>query len=165
MAQTKLGEQVVNTNGNLPSIGSQAPDFKLATLDLREVSLKDFAGKNIVMNIFPSVDTSTCAMSVREFNKRAASLQDTVVLCISRDLPFAMKRFCGAEGITNVVTLSDYRGKGFSQNYGVYLTDGAFEGLDARAIVVVDKQGKVKYTELVPQIGHEPNYEAALKAL
>lgn len=165
MAQTKLGENTVNTNGNLPAAGSAAPDFSLANNDLQNKSLKDYAGKNLVLNIFPSIDTRVCAMSVREFNKRAADLPDTTVLCISKDLPFAFKRFCGAEGITNVETLSDFRDKSFSKNYGVDMVDGGLAGLMARAVVVIDKQGKVKYTELVPTIGQEPDYEAALKAV
>src|SRR4051812_1411071 len=119
MAQTKLGENVVHTNGNLPPIGSIANNFTLAGIDLKDVSLDEFSGKNIILNIFPSIDTRVCAMSVREFNKRAADLNNTVVLCISKDLPFAFKRFCGAEGINNVVSLSDFRNKGFSKNYGV----------------------------------------------
>jgi thioredoxin-dependent peroxiredoxin len=165
MAQTKLGESVVNTTGNLPSIGSTAADFTLTGNDLKEVELKNFAGKNVILNIFPSIDTSVCATSVREFNKRAASLADTVVLCISEDLPFAMKRFCGAEGIDKVVTLTGFRNPAFGKNYGVELIDGGFKGLFARAIVVIGKDGKVKHTELVPQIGQEPNYDAALSAL
>lgn len=165
MAQTKLGESTVNTSGNLPAVGAAAPDFSLTGTDLKTSSLKDFAGKNVIMNIFPSIDTGVCAASVREFNKRAASLSDTVVLCISKDLPFAFKRFCGAEGIDKVVSLSDFRNLGFSKDYGVELVDGALVGLDARAIVVVDKSGKVKHTELVPAIGQEPDYEAALRAL
>jgi len=165
MAQTKLGENTVNTVGALPAIGSVAPDFTLTQNDLKEVSSKAFSGKNIVMNIFPSVDTGVCSASVREFNKRAATLNNTVVLCISKDLPFAMKRFCGAEGIDKVITLSDFRGKGFSKAYGVELIDGGFAGLFARAVILVGTDGKVKYTELVPAIGQEPNYDAALKAL
>ena len=165
MAQTKLGENMVNINGELPTIGSSAPDFTLTGNDLKEVSLKDFAGKNLILDISPSIDTSVCATSVREFNKRATSLSDTVVLYISKDLPYAFKRFCGAEGITNVVTLSDYKNKGFSKNYGVEMIDGGMSGLFARVIVVIDKQGKIKHTELVPVISQEPNYEAALKAL
>ena len=165
MAQTKLGENTINTVGNLPSVGSVAPDFTLIANDLKEVSLKEYSGKNIVLNIFPSIDTGVCATSVREFNKRASSLADTVVLCISKDLPFAFKRFCAAEGISNVVTLSDFRNKGFSKNYGVEMIDGALAGLEARAIVIIDPQGKVKHTELVPAIGQEPNYDAALKAI
>ena len=165
MAQTKLGENIVKTNGDLPAIDSSAPDFTLTGNDLKDVSSKDFAGKNIVLNIFPSIDTRVCALSVREFNKRASDLSNTVVLCISKDLPFAFKRFCGAEGISNVVTLSEFRNKDFSKNYGVEMIDGGMNGLFARAIVVIDKQGKVKYTELVPVIGQEPNYEDALKAI
>ena len=132
---------------------------------MKDVTLKDFAGKNVVLNIFPSVDTSTCATSVREFNKRVAAIDNTVVLCISKDLPFAQKRFCGAEGIDRAVTLSDFRNRGFGKSYGVELTSSSFAGLFARAVVVIDASGKVKYTELVPQIGEEPNYEAALKAI
>ena len=165
MAQTKLGEAVVHTNGELPAVGSQAPDFVLSAPDLTEISLQQFKGKNIVLNIFPSIDTRVCAMSVREFNKRATSLDNTVVICVSKDLPFAFRRFCGAEGITNVVSASDFRDKGFSKNYGVLLTDGGFQGLHARAIVVIDPQGKVKHTELVPVIGQEPNYDAAINSL
>jgi thiol peroxidase len=164
MAQTKLGENTVNTNGNLPPIGSLANDFTLTGTDLKDVSLGNFAGKSIILNIFQSVDTRVCALSVREFNKHAAALEDTVVLCISKDLPFAFKRFCGAEGIDKVVTLSDFKSKGFSKNYGVEMIDGGMAGLLARAIVVIDKHGKVVHTELVPVIGQEPNYEAALDA-
>jgi thiol peroxidase len=165
MAQTKLGDTIVNTSGNLPSLGGMAPDFTLAANDLTDITLKSFSGKNVVMNIFPSIDTRVCAMSVREFNKRAAEAENTVVLCISKDLPYAFKRFCGAEGIENVVTLSDFRNKGFSKDYGVGMLNGKMEGLHARAIVVVDPNGKVKYTELVPLIGQEPDYDQALKAI
>jgi len=164
MATTKLGENTVHTLGNLPSVGSKAPEFSLTGMDLKEVNSSEFTGKKLVLNIFPSVDTGVCAASVREFNKRAASLQNTVVLCISKDLPFAMKRFCGAEGISNVVALSDFRNN-FSEKYGVQLADGAFAGLDARAVVVVNETGHVAYTELVPQIGQEPDYEKAIGAL
>lgn len=165
MAQTKLGENTVHTNANLPAIGSVAPDFILTGSDMKDVSLQQFSGKNIILNIFPSIDTGVCSASVREFNKRAASLTDSVVLCVSKDLPFALKRFCGAEGIDRVVTATDFRNRGFSTNYGVELVDGGFAGLTARAVVIIDKQRKVKYTELVPQIGQEPNYDAALAAL
>jgi len=165
MAQTKLGETTVNTNSNLPSIGSAAPEFILTGSDMKDLSSNHFVGKNLVLNIFPSVDTSTCATSVRQFNKRAASFPDTVVMCISKDLPFAMKRFCGAEGIDRVLLASDFRNRGFSTTYGVELIDGGFAGLLARAVVVIDKQGKIKYTELVSQIGQEPNYDAAFRAL
>jgi thioredoxin-dependent peroxiredoxin len=165
MAQTKLGETVVHTSGELPTVGSQAPDFILSAPDLKDITLHQFAGKNVVLNIFPSIDTRVCAMSVREFNKRAASLNNTVVICISKDLPFAFRRFCGAEGIENVVSASDFKDKGFSKDYGVLLTDGGFQGLHARAIVVIDPQGQVKHTELVPVIGQEPNYDAALNSI
>jgi thiol peroxidase len=165
MAKTKLGEVVVNTNGELPAVGSVAPDFSLTAIDLSDKSMKDYAGKNVVMNIFPSVDTRVCAMSVREFNKRAASLSDVVVLCISKDLPFAQKRFCGAEGIENVIMLSEFRNERYSSNYGVKMMEGGMTGLFARCVVVIGKDGKVKYTEMVPVIGQEPDYDAALAAL
>lgn len=166
MAKITLGGKPINTIGDLPVVGNSAPDFTLtATADMSEVSLKNYAGKNLVLNIFPSIDTGVCATSVRKFNAEASKLNNTVVLCISKDLPFAMKRFCGAEGLSNVVTLSDYRNKGFSKTYGVEILDGAFEALDARAIVVIGTDGKVKHSELVPEIGQEPNYEAAIKAL
>jgi len=165
MAQTKLGPNPASTIGELPAIHSSAPAFVLTANDMKDVSLKDFAGKNVVLNIFPSIDTGVCATSVREFNKRIAEMDNTVVLCIAKDLPFAMKRFCGAEGIDKAITLSDFRSRGFGKAYGVELTDSAFAGLFARAVVVLDPTGKVKHTELVPQIGEEPNYEAALKAI
>lgn len=165
MGQTKLGEVVANTNGELPAVGSTAAEFVLTGSDMKDFSSKQFEGNNIVLNIFPSVDTSTCATSVRTFNKRAAALNDTIVLCVSRDLPFALRRFCGAEGIDRVKLASDFRSTDFSKNYGVELVDGGFAGLLARAIVVIDKQGKVKHTELVPTIGEEPNYDAALNAI
>jgi thiol peroxidase len=165
MALTKLGPMDAKTIGDLPAIGSYAADFILTSNNMKDVSLKDFAGKNVVLNIFPSVDTSTCSTSVREFNKRVAAVDNTVVLCISKDLPFAQKRFCGAEGIDHAITLSDFRNRGFGKTYGVELLDSAFAGLLARAVIVIDTTGKVKYTELVPQIGQEPNYEAALSAI
>jgi thioredoxin-dependent peroxiredoxin len=165
MAQIKLKDATVNTNGTLPVVGEAAPDFTLSALDLSEVTLKNYSGKNVVLNIFPSIDTRVCAMSVREFNKRVSDLPETVVICISKDLPFAFKRFCGAEGISNVETLSDFRNKGFSKDYGVEMLDGGMAGLFARAIVVIGKHGKVKHTELVPVIGQEPNYDAALDAV
>jgi len=132
---------------------------------MKDVNSKDFEGKTIVLNIFPSIDTSTCATSVREFNKRVASLDNTFILCISKDLPFAQKRFCGAEGIDKAITLSDFRGRGFGKAYGVELLDSNFAGLFARAVVVIGADGKVKHTELTPTIGQEPNYDAALKAI
>ncbi len=164
MATTKLGELSVQTNGELPAIGKPAPDFTLTGNALNDVSLRDYRGKTVVMNIFPSIDTSTCAQSVREFNKRAASLSGTVVLCIAKDLPFAMRRFCGAEGIDRVVTASDFRSPNFANEYAVEMVDGPMRGLFARAIVVVDDSGTVKYTQLVSRIGDEPDYEAALRA-
>ena len=164
MSQTQLGPAVVNTIGELPKSGSSAPDALLTTTDMKDVHLNTYSGKSIVLNIFPSVDTGVCAASIREFNKRAASLHNTVVLCISKDLPFAQKRFCGAEVIDKVISLSDFRGD-FGKKFGVELIDGGFAGLLARAVVVIDTTGKVKYTELVPQIGQEPNYDAAIKAL
>jgi thioredoxin-dependent peroxiredoxin len=165
MAQTKLGEAVVNTNGELPAIGSVAPSFTLTANDLTDVKLESFAGKNVVLNIFPSIDTRVCSTSVREFNKRVVAYPNTVVLCIAKDLPFAMNRFCGAEGIDKAITLSDFRNYGFGKTYGVDLIDGGFKGLHARAVVVIDSSGKVKHTELVPSIGQEPDYERALNAL
>ncbi|GHM99906.1 putative thiol peroxidase [Cytophagales bacterium WSM2-2] len=161
----KLGPNQANLIGNLPAVGGPAPAFILSANDLSDKTLKDYAGKNVVMNIFPSVDTSTCATSIRKFNEKVAALQNTVVLCISKDLPFAQKRFCGTEGIDKALTLSDFRSLGFGKDYGVEITSGNFTGLFARAIVVIDPSGKIKYTELVPQIGDEPNYDAALKAI
>lgn len=165
MALTKLGPNEANTIGDLPAVGSLAPNFTLTSTDIKDVAFQNFSGKNVVLNIFPSVDTGVCSTSVREFNKRVTAVDNTVVLCISKDLPFAQKRFCGAEGIDRAILLSDFRNRGFGKSYGVELLDGGFAGLFARAVVVIDPSGKVKYTELVPQIGQEPNYEAALKAI
>lgn len=164
-AQTKLGPNTANLIGTLPAVGSAAPPFTLTANDMSDKTLKDFSGKNIILNIFPSIDTGTCATSTRKFNQYLSTLQNTVVLCISKDLPFAQKRFCGTEGIDKAMTLSDFRDRGFGKAYGVELTDTSFVGLFARAIVVIDPSGKVKYTELVPQIGNEPDYDAALKAI
>ena len=165
MAITHFQGSVVNTNANLPSVGSQAPDFALVKNDLSILSLADLKGKKAVLNIFPSIDTGVCAASVRRFNKEAASLSNTVVVCISRDLPFAQARFCGAEGIENVVNASEFRNDKFSTAYGVLEIDGPLEGLLARAVVILDENGVVKYTELVNEITEEPNYAAALAAL
>ncbi|MEQ8304449.1 MAG: thiol peroxidase [Cyclobacteriaceae bacterium] len=165
MAQTKLGENTVNTMGDLPAVGTSAPNFTLVDNTLKDVNLSDFKGKKTVLNIFPSIDTGVCATSVREFNKRATSLDNTVVISISKDLPFAFKRFCGAEGIDKVVTLSDFRNSGFSKDYGMEMTDGGMKGFFARSIVVIDENGKIKHTEVVPSVGQEPNYDAALSAL
>lgn len=165
MSSTAFQGNPVSTSGNLPALGSVAPDFQLVKGDLSPVSLKDLAGKKVVLNIFPSIDTPVCAASVRRFNKEASSRENTVVLCISRDLPFASGRFCAAEGLGNVVTASEFRDQSFSQAYGVLITDSALAGLHARAVVVLDEQGKVKHTELVPEITQEPNYDAALASL
>jgi thiol peroxidase len=165
MATTHFQGKVVNTNGELPKTGSVAPNFCLVKSDLSTLSPAELKGKKIVLNIFPSIDTGVCATSVRRFNKEAANLQNTVVLCISKDLPFAQARFCGAEGIANVITLSDFRSSEFTDNYGVLQLDGPLAGLLARAVVVIDEKGIVKYTQLVNEITEEPNYEAALAAL
>ena len=165
MSTITLGGNPVHTNATLPAVGSAAPQFKLVGNDLSDVSLQDFKGQRVILNIFPSIDTATCATSVRTFNKMANDLENTKVLCISRDLPFAQKRFCGSEGLENVVNLSDFRDGSFGNDYGLTLTDSALKGLHARAIVVVDENGMVKYTELVSEIANEPNYEAALKAV
>src|SRR6185436_20626560 len=165
MAKITLKGNPINTAGTLPAVGSQAPDFKLTKNDLTDVGLKDFAGKKVVLNIFPSIDTGVCATSVRKFNQEAASLPNTVVVGVSRDLPFALKRFCGAEGINNVVTTSDVRDGSFGKAYGVTMSDGPLEGLLSRSIVVLDENGTVKYTEQVPEITQEPDYAKALAAL
>ena len=165
MSTVTLGGNPVHTNAALPTIGSPAPQFQLVGNDLSDVSLQDFKGQRVILNIFPSIDTATCATSVRTFNKMANDLENTKVLCISRDLPFAQKRFCGSEGLENVVNLSDFRDGSFGDAYGLTLTDSALKGLHARAIVVVDENGVVSHTELVSEIANEPNYEAALKAL
>jgi thiol peroxidase len=159
-----LGGNPVNTSGDLPAVGTSAPSFDLAAVDLGNISSADFAGKNVVLNIFPSVDTATCATTVRTFNERAADLDNTAVLCVSADLPFAQGRFCGAEGIANVKTASTFKSS-FGADYGVSLIDGKFKGLLARAVVVVGQDGSVKHTELVSEIAQEPNYDAALSAL
>ena len=165
MAQITLKGNTVNTVGNLPQIGSQAKDFSLVATDLSVKTLADYKGTKVVLNIFPSVDTGTCAASVRKFNEKASSLENTKVLCISRDLPFAQNRFCGAEGLANVVNLSDFKDNSFGNDYGLSITDGPLEGLHSRAVVVIDENGIVKYTEQVAEIVDEPNYEAALTAL
>ncbi len=165
MATITHGGNPVQTIGSLPEVGSTAPAFSLTQNDLTLISLNDYSGKKLILNIFPSIDTGTCATSVREFNKRAAGLENTTVLCISRDLPFAQKRFCGAEGINNVQTLSDYATGEFGKNYGVEMLDGKLRALHARSIVVMDENQKVLYTELVPNISDEPNYDAAIAAL
>jgi thioredoxin-dependent peroxiredoxin len=164
MAQVTLRNRPLNTAGNLPAIGSKVPDFRLTKADLSDITPADLAGKKVIYNIFPSIDTGTCATSVRKFNEQAAALDNTVVLCVSSDLPFAQKRFCGAEGITNVVTASDFKDKKFGQDWGLYFTDGPMQGLMSRSVVVADASGKVVYTEQVPETIHEPNYENAIAA-
>ena len=164
MAEVTLGGNAVHTSGDLPAVGSAAPDYTLTGSDLGDVSARDMAGKNVVLNIFPSVDTPTCATSVRTFNQRAADLDNTVVLCVSADLPFAQGRFCGAEGIQNVTTASSFRSD-VGADFGVTLTDGPLAGVLARAVVVVGPDGNVKHTELVGEIANEPNYDAALAAI
>lgn len=164
MAEVTLGGNPVHTVGELPEIGTKAPDFSVTGTNLAEITPADLVGKRVVLNIFPSVDTPTCAQSVRHFNESASTLENTVVLCVSADLPFAQGRFCGAEGLTNVQTGSTFRSN-FGQAYGVTLADSAFSGLLARAVVVLDETGTVVHTELVAEIGHEPNYDSALSAL
>ncbi len=165
MASITLGGNPINTSGELPIIGSKLADFSLVKNDLSIATLKDFAGSRLVLNIFPSIDTGTCATSVRKFNSNAATLLNTKVLCISRDLPFAQKRFCGAEGIENVINLSDFKDGNFGKTNGLEIIDGVLAGLHSRVIIVVDENGIIIHTEQVPEIANEPNYEAALAVL
>lgn len=165
MAHITLGGNQIETSGNLPTLGSKAPNFELVAIDLSTKTLEDFKGSQLILNIFPSVNTGVCSASVRTFNKTAASLNNAKVLCISRDLPFAQKDFCAAEGIENVVMLSDFKTGAFGKAYGLLIKDGNFDALHSRCIVVIDKNGIITYTEQVSEIGHEPDYEAALKAL
>ncbi len=165
MSTVTLGGNAVQTSGDLPQIGAAAPAFTLVKTDLSEIHLSDYAGKRVILNIFPSIDTPTCATSVRMFNSKAAQLENTVILCISRDLPFAIKRFCGAEGIENVYAVSDFRAGQFGKDYGLEFVTGPLQGLHARSVIVVDTEGKVIYTELIPEVANEPNYEQALASL
>ena len=165
MSQITLGGNPINTSGALPTVGSKAPDFVLTKTDLGDVSLKDFSGKKVILNIFPSLDTDVCAASVRRFNSEANNLANTAVLCVSADLPFAMKRFCGAEGLDNVVALSAMRSRNFGKDYGISIVDGPLAGVFGRAIVVLDENGNVTYTQLVPEIKEEPDYDKALAAV
>jgi len=165
MATITLGGNPIHTNGELPKTGSKAPDFKLVNTDLSMATLADFAGSKVVLNIFPSIDTGTCATSVRTFNAKASTLANTKVLCISRDLPFAQKRFCGAEGLENVINLSDFNTGSFGKDYGLEITDSVLAGLHSRVVIVLDENGFIKYAEQVPEIADEPNYETALAAL
>ena len=164
MASVTLKGNPFNTVGNLPAVGTAAPNFTLVKGDLSTVSLTDFLRKKVILNIFPSVDTGTCAQSVRNFNAKAASLENTEILCISKDLPFAQNRFCGAEGIDKVHTLSDFRSQ-FGNDYGVSFSNGPLEGLLSRAIVVIDEMGIVVYTEQVSETVDEPNYDLALEKI
>ncbi len=165
MAQVTLKGNPIHTSGELPAVGAKAPAFQATTGDLKDVGLGDYKGKKKILNIVPSLDTPTCATSTRKFNKEAGALANTVVLVVSADLPFAQKRFCTTEGLQNVVPLSLLRDKKFAQDYGVLLVDGPLAGLTARAVVVVDENDKVVYRQLVPEIGSEPDYDAALKAV
>ncbi len=166
MAKITLGGNETNTIGNLPEVGSQAPDFNLVRKDMQEVTLASYHGQKVIMNIYPSIDTGVCAMSTVKFNQEASKLDNTRIICVSKDLPFALARYCQAEGIDNLDNLTNFRDGGdFGKNYGVEIIDGAFAGLNARAIVVVNEEGVVTYTELVPEVGQEPNYEKALASL
>ena len=165
MANITLKNNPISTNGNLPNIGEEAKDFSLIGKDLKEVTLNDFKGVRVVMNIFPSVDTGICAISVKTFNTKAANLSNTKVLCISKDLPFAQNRFCGAENIENVLTLSDFANGSFGKDYGLTIMDGALANLHSRCIVVLDESHKIIHTEQVDEITSEPNYETALAVL
>ncbi len=164
MANITLQGNEIHTSGNLPELGTVAPDFTLVAEDLSEKTLSDFAGKKVVLNIFPSIDTGVCAASARKFNEEASALDNTVVVNVSKDLPFALGRFCASEGLQNVMNLSDYRGN-FGENYGLTIADSPLKGLLSRAVVVLDEKGTVKYTEQVPEIAQEPNYAAALEAV
>ncbi len=165
MAQITLGGNPIDTNGNLPAIGTKLTDFKLVKEDLSIATLADFSGKRVVLNIFPSIDTGTCAASVRNFNKQASQLQNTEVLCVSRDLPFAQKRFCGAEGLENVTNLSDFNTGAFGKDLGLEITNGPLAGLHSRVVLVLDENGTVLHAEQVGEIADEPNYDAALAVL
>lgn len=165
MATITLGGNPIHTNGELPQVGSKATDFSMIQTDLSTATLATFAGSRLVLNIFPSIDTGTCATSVRTFNEKASQLANTKVLCISRDLPFAQKRFCGAEGLENVINLSDFNTGSFGKNYGLEIIDGPLAGLHSRVVIVLDENGTILHTEQVSEIANEPNYEAALAVL
>ena len=165
MALIQLRGQEFQTNGDLPEVGSMAPGFRLVSTELKDVALNDFVGRRKVLNIFPSIDTATCAMSVRRFNEHARAHPDDVMLMISADLPFAMSRFCGDEGLDNVVSLSMMRGRNFSKDYGVLIENGPMAGLAARACLTLDQDNIIRHAQLVRELADEPDYEAALKAL
>lgn len=164
MSTVTLKGDAIETVGELPKVGEQAPDFKIVKDDLSDLTLADLKGQRVVLNIFPSVDTGTCATSVRQFNEKATSLDNTTVVCVSKDLPFALKRFCGAEGIENVTVASTFRSS-FGEDYGVTFKTGPLTGLLSRSVVVIDENGKVTYTEQVSETTEEPDYEAAINAL
>ena len=165
MAQITFKNSPVHTAGSLPKVGEKAPGFSVTKTDLSETTLADYRGKRLVLNIFPSIDTPVCAASVRKFNDQASKMKNTAVLCVSKDLPFAHKRFCAAEGLENVISASEFRNNSFSDAYHVKITDGPLAGLFSRAVVVIDESGKVIYTEQVPEITQEPDYAKALAAL
>ena len=165
MATIALKGNPIQTNGELPVKGEKAKDFTLAKNDLSRVSMNDFTGNKLILNIFPSLDTGICAASVRQFNKIAGEIENTKVLCISRDLPFAQSRFCGAEGLNNIITLSDYADGSFGKNYGLEIVNGPMAGLHSRVVIIVDENGLIKYTQQVPEITTEPNYDDVLKHL
>lgn len=165
MANITLGGHPIITSGELPSIGTKVPDFKLVAIDLSTKTLSDFTGTKLVLNIFPSVDTGVCSASVRAFNASASKIENTKVLCISRDLPFRQDQFCAAEGLENVIMLSDFKTGAFGKDYGLLMTNGAFDGLLSRCVIILDKDGRVTYTEQVPEIGQEPDYDAAFRSI
>ena len=165
MAQIAFKGNPAHTAGELPKAGDSAPDFSLTGTDLADISLASYSGKNLIISVFPSLDTPVCAASVRRFNVEAGKLKNTVVICVSRDLPFAHKRFCVAEGLSNVVSASEYRNASFSDGYGLRIIDGPLAGLLSRAIIVIDATGKILYTEQVPEITQEPDYDRALAIL
>ena len=165
MATITFKGSPIQTTGELPAVGSKAPEFTLTNQDLAGVALSSLSGKKLVLNVFPSIDTPVCQASVRAFHEKVSSLDNCGVLCISRDLPFAQKRFCGAEGIEDIVTLSDFQHPEFGDTYGLRIADGPLQGLFARAVLVLDEEGTVVYTELVPEIAEEPDYDKAIAAL
>lgn len=165
MATVTLKGNEIQTLGELPTVGSKAPNFSLTAGDLSVKTLEDFSGNKVVLNIFPSLDTGTCAQSVRQFNKEASALENTKILCISRDLPFAQGRFCGAEGLENVINLSDYKNGNFGKDYGLIFINGPLDALLSRCVIVLDENGIIQYTEQVPETVDEPNYKAAIDAL
>ncbi|WP_347925639.1 thiol peroxidase [Pontimicrobium sp. SW4] len=165
MAEVSLKGNAIHTLGDIPQVGTKAPDFELAAANLSDKTLSDYKGSRVIMNIFHSIDTGTCAASVRQFNKEASELENTKVLCISMDLPFAMSRFCGAEGLENVEILSDFRNGNFGKNYNLTYVDGPIRGLLSRSIIVLDENAKVIHTEQVQEVAEEPNYKAALDSL